>query len=678
MTAPPHRRDIQGLRAVAVLLVALAHAGVGFLRGGFVGVDVFFVLSGFLITGLLLAEVRRTGGVSLRDFYVRRARRILPAAALTLVAVDVAAYALLDPIRAREVVHDIVYAAAFAANARFAAQNVDYFARSAPPSPVLHYWSLAVEEQFYLVWPLLISLALLAGARLRGLGALVGCLTCASLAWSIHETATAPGAAYFSPFTRAWELGLGASLAVGAPVVGRIPAPAKTVLGWSGLAAIAAAAIVYSSRTPFPGAAALLPTVGAAGVIVAGTAPSRVAAGRLLALRPLGFVGDRSYAFYLWHWPVLIFADSRSLAPRLALLAGAFLLACGSYALVENPIRRNVRRRRTTLVVVAACAASLAGAAHASLAAIDRTEHRFERAMIARHPAAAQQAAPPPHLTRGALPAVIASVEAARRGSPIPHGLTPTLHDLKGITRPYVPPAGCIGMDTHESFESRVCRVGDATSRRLVVLMGDSHALMWLPAVTEMAWHDHLAVVPLLRLGCIPGRWGSPAEGGGCSAWYGWALAQIRRLHPEVTLLGASIDERGTPSARVALEAVVRAAQDLRRIGRTIVIGDPEALDFDPIACLLSRGATMRTCSTTWPPQALAGYDEVRRSVTRIGDGFLPTRGFVCYRRTCPAVIGHTIAYIDDNHLSSAYSASVAPAFRTAFVRQLAKLERTS
>jgi peptidoglycan/LPS O-acetylase OafA/YrhL len=169
MSSPStHRGDIQGLRAVAVLLVALGHAGVGFLSGGFVGVDVFFVLSGFLITGILLAEARENGSISLVAFYVRRARRILPAAALTLLATDLAAYFLLNFLRAREAVWDSLFAATFAANFRFAQQGTDYFAQAQPPSPLLHFWSLGVEEQFYLVWPALLSVVLFGAALTRG------------------------------------------------------------------------------------------------------------------------------------------------------------------------------------------------------------------------------------------------------------------------------------------------------------------------------------------------------------------------------------------------------------------------------------------------------------------------------------------------------------------------------
>src|SRR5436309_12093448 len=202
-----HRDDIQGLRALAVLLVAFGHAGVGFLAGGFVGVDVFFVVSGFLITGLLLAEARANGSVSLVDFYVRRARRILPAAALTLLATDVASFFLLNFLRARDAVHDSLYAAGFAAYFRFAARGMDYFAQATPPSPLLHYWSLAVEEQFYLVWPALFSLVLFGLALLRRrrrverrqqrrLLLVVVLLAASSLVWSIHLTATLPHAAY--------------------------------------------------------------------------------------------------------------------------------------------------------------------------------------------------------------------------------------------------------------------------------------------------------------------------------------------------------------------------------------------------------------------------------------------------------------------------------------------------
>ncbi|MGH3054306.1 MAG: acyltransferase family protein, partial [Gaiellaceae bacterium] len=421
-----HREDIQGLRAVAVLLVVLTHAGVGFMAGGFVGVDVFFVLSGFLITGLLLAEARKTGSVSLLGFYVRRARRILPAAMLTLVATDIAAYVLVNFVRARETVDDSLHAAGFAANFHFAARGFDYFAQSEPPSPLLHYWSLSVEEQFYLVWPLLLSLTLFGMAwllRRRTAGSerrllwLIGTLTALSFVYSVHLTATSPTTAYYSPFTRAWELGLGATLAVGAATLARLPAAAKVLLGWSGIAAIAVAAVVFSSATPFPGWAALLPTVGTACAIVAGMGDRmpRLAVGRWLGVRPMSMIGDRSYAFYLWHWPVLILAagyagHTLSVPVKLDLMVGAFLLSCLSFALIENPIRHRMRSRAKTLVVVLACAGVFLGTVAASLAGINREQQRFQGPTTT-------QTTPlgihgPTSTAKGALSTVIAAVRA--------------------------------------------------------------------------------------------------------------------------------------------------------------------------------------------------------------------------------------------------------------------------
>ncbi len=447
---------------MAVLLVVLNHAGVGLLGGGFVGVDVFFVLSGFLITGLLLAEARANGSVSLIDFYVRRARRILPAAALTLLATDLAAFFLLNFLRARDAVQDGLYAAAFSANFRFAARGTDYFAQTQPPSPLLHYWSLSVEEQFYLVWPALLSIVLFgvairrrrrqAGRRQhRRLLLVVVLLAAVSLGYSVHLTATLPPAAYFSPLTRAWELGLGAALAVGASTLGRVPPAGKLVMGWTGLLAIAVAAILFSDRTPFPGSAALLPTIGTALVIGAGIGNRhpRLAVGRLLALRPMRIVGDRSYAFYLWHWPVLILAAAYvghelSVGVQLGLLAGAFLLSCVSYALVENPIRRRFRSRSATGVVFTVSMAAVLGTAVLSLGALDRAQQRFEAPAASAAVVAPAMLAVSNQTQAGTLPEVVAAVQAARRGEPIPSGLRPSIHRLWSIPPPYALPDGCL------------------------------------------------------------------------------------------------------------------------------------------------------------------------------------------------------------------------------------------
>jgi peptidoglycan/LPS O-acetylase OafA/YrhL len=326
-----HRDDIQGLRGVAVLLVVLDHASVPGFRGGYVGVDVFFVLSGYLITRLLLADAISTGRISLIRFYVRRAKRILPAATLTLLTTIVAGNLLLNFIRAREIATDTIWAALFAANVHFAHLGTDYFAQWQPQSPVQHYWTLAVEEQFYIVWPAALSLILVGavgGWRPRRAHATlvdtmshsavlrVLCVAtpamALSLAWSIYYTPRSPTDAYFSTFTRAWELGIGAILACATltawQVRSRYLGLAAALGGWAGLVAVAWAAATYSSSTIFPGAAALVPVIGAALLIAAGMHRQRprYGASAALSVAPLRYVGDRSYALYLRHWPVLL------------------------------------------------------------------------------------------------------------------------------------------------------------------------------------------------------------------------------------------------------------------------------------------------------------------------------------------------------------------------------------
>ena len=270
-----HRDDVQGLRAIAVLTVIASHASVPFLSGGFVGVDVFFVISGFLISQLLFREVEKSGRLSIPGFYARRARRILPAATLVTVATILASAIWLSAVDTLTVAKDALWAVFFAANIHFAAVGTDYFAQEEPPSPLQHYWSLSVEEQFYLVWPaLLLVLVLLARRRAlprRLVLVVLVVLTGASFAWSLISTSSDPLAAYFSTLARAWELGLGALTAlVAATVAARMPSLVRGLVCLAGLVLIGIACVTYSDATPFPGSAAAVPVVGSALVLLAG------------------------------------------------------------------------------------------------------------------------------------------------------------------------------------------------------------------------------------------------------------------------------------------------------------------------------------------------------------------------------------------------------------------------
>ena len=378
-----HRDDIQGLRAIAVLTVIASHAGVPFLPGGFVGVDVFFVISGFLISQLLFREVEKSGRVSIPGFYARRARRILPAATLVTVATIVASAIWLSAIDLVEVVKDSLWAVFFAANIHFAEVGTDYFAAEEPPSPLQHYWSLSVEEQFYLVWPALLLVLVLVSRRRAQQKALpkrlvFGVLlvvTVASFVWSVVSTSSDPLAAYFSTPARAFELGLGALTALVAPAVAaRWSALVRGLVCATGLVLIAVACVAYTDQTAFPGSAAALPVVGSALVLLAGaggqaTQPIPV---RALGVLPMRTVGDWSYSLYLWHWPVLIIAQRRldedlGFWRTTLCVVVVFVLSALTYRYVEQPFRSPKRfpvRRALTLypaAVAVVAAASLGG-----------------------------------------------------------------------------------------------------------------------------------------------------------------------------------------------------------------------------------------------------------------------------------------------------------------------------
>lgn len=355
------RSDIEGMRAVAVGLVVLYHGFHAPFTGGFVGVDVFFVISGFLITNLLLHEGARNARISISRFYARRVRRILPAAALVVLATVFVVYYRLGFIAGNQIADDAKWTAVFMANIHFGLLATDYLGSQLPPSPLQHMWSLGVEEQFYLVWPgLFLGLVLLVrGKRHRNaLAVMLLGIIGTSLAWSVIQTRSNATWAYFSPLTRAWELALGALVAVLATVAARIrPAWLIEVLSLCGLGGIVLSALVLNSSTHYPGSAVALPVISTALLIVAGCANQRTLVGRVLALRPMQWVGARSYSLYLWHWPFLTIAAEYwgrklSATQSTVLLLLALAATAITYRLIENPVRHaRVLARHTGLTL---------------------------------------------------------------------------------------------------------------------------------------------------------------------------------------------------------------------------------------------------------------------------------------------------------------------------------------
>lgn len=353
------RRDIQGLRALAVVLVVCDHAGVPGCRGGFVGVDMFFVISGFVITGLLLRQPRHILWRTLADFYSRRIRRIVPAATVVLMATVVVAYLTLGHRMDPTLLGDVRWAALFAGNFRLIETGANYFVPGLSPSLVTHFWSLAVEEQFYLTYPLLFIAASWFGSeRTRrltlALVLVVGGV--ASLAWSVHETPLNAVVAYYSPFTRFWELALGSLVAL---IPARWAVPLRwpnVLLSFGAFAVIAEVVLHFSATTPFPGSLALLPCGATAVLLWTGLAQPRGGPRSWLSWGPLNFLGNISYSLYLYHFgwlvlPALLASRWTTPGARVGEVAAAGLCATASYYWLENPLRRSSRLKEDGLSV---------------------------------------------------------------------------------------------------------------------------------------------------------------------------------------------------------------------------------------------------------------------------------------------------------------------------------------
>ena len=313
------------------------------------GVDVFYAISGYVITNLLLRQVGRYGRPHFAEFYARRARRILPAAGLVALGTVIASYALLGFIRGNEVADDARWIAVFLGNNHFASVGTNYFQSEMPPSPLLNYWSLAVEEQFYVAYPAAIAVLVVLARRLpirTKLMVFTGATFVVSFIWSVHYTSVNSASAYFSIWTRAWELALGGFVAASSPLWARLPSAMGAVVAWSGLAAIAVGVVSFSSATLYPGWAAIVPVGGAALTILGGVRANRFGPELLLGTRLFRWVGKLSFSIYLWHWPVLTIgaqAASRplSLGRRLALAAASVAGAAITFYCLEDPVRRS-------------------------------------------------------------------------------------------------------------------------------------------------------------------------------------------------------------------------------------------------------------------------------------------------------------------------------------------------
>jgi peptidoglycan/LPS O-acetylase OafA/YrhL len=686
------RPDIEGLRAVAVIAVVLYHAGMPGVAGGYIGVDVFFVISGFLITGLLWREAATTDTVALGRFYGARARRLLPAAATVGIATAVGSAALLPPLQARSVLVDGIASALYVGNYRFAVQGTDYLASDLPPSPFQHYWSLGVEEQFYLVWPaLIIGAAWLVRRRSRGAASgatpyavVLALVAAGSLAVDVWWTRTSPPWAFFSLPTRAWELAAGGLVALSIEHWRRLPRRPAAIAGWGGLALIVLTCNQLGPGTPYPGTAALLPVLGTALVIGGGCVAGGLGAGRLLCRPAMRAVGRVSYSWYLWHWPVLVLlppllGEPAGLPARLAGAAVSAGLAVITLHLVENPGRFAAALRRSAKASLALAGAASAATACACLLLLSVLPAPVGHGAAA--PKANIVALPPTAVPPG--PAVDpreAAVQQAFKQArdavaasaglrAVPSNLDPSLAAAPA-DKAAVFVNGCVR--SWRDVGQSECATGDTASPTTVALVGDSHAAMWTPAFERLAGQRHWRLETLAKVTCPLQelRIDSPYLGREyteCEQWRGQIMDRLKAEHPRLVVLDMS-RRYGADFGFVSydpawIDTLGRTVARLRGIGAAVLVLGPAPDPQSSVpTCLSGHLDDAAACAPARRVAVNDGGIGAERSATTTGGGdYADLTDLFCTADRCPMIVGNTLVFRDDNHVTTEYAQLLTP-----------------
>lgn len=656
-----YRIDIQGLRAVAVALVVIYHIWPQYLPSGFVGVDVFFVISGYLITNHLRHEIERKGTLSLRGFYARRVRRLLPAATLVLLATVIAALFVAPRFKLMDIAYDTLASTLYAQNWRLLFQSIDYLGAEEAAGPLQHFWSLAIEEQYYIVWPLLLLAfaSVVARPSFRVSAAwLISLVLVLSLLASVLVTRADQSVAYFATYTRVWELALGSLLAFLPWRLSR--ASVASAAGFLGLVMVLVSGFVFSSDTAFPGYAALLPTVGTALIIWAGGKGAFQE--QALSRAPLTFLGDISYSLYLWHWPVIIFAGYLGLevigiAEGVGLIALSVALSWLTKVYVEDRFRKPTRAatpaggrrlRNRTLGLASVCMGLSLSASAAVYLWVWNQGGEMSEFLADSMPGARALNENPPLAAWTPGEPVTPSPEVARED--MASSYDNRCHQSVRHTKP------------------NGCEIGVEEGQKLVVLAGDSHAANWIPAFEVLAQAQNWRVISYTKSACsitlmdIQARGKRYAE---CTEWSANFLNDIAEMKPDLVVLGRSVgakfhDSESQPASDAeAVNMLNKVFDRVRATGAGVaVIRDTPRMPFDPLLCF----DDCTKCSAD-REEALKRYDPLIDAANRDESAALidMTDG-LCREDRCHVVEGNVIVWRDWHHLTETYACTLAGA----------------
>jgi peptidoglycan/LPS O-acetylase OafA/YrhL len=695
------RLDIEGLRAIAVVAVVLDHL-IQWPRGGFVGVDIFFVISGYLISGILLREATATGRISFRQFYIRRIKRILPAAAVVLSVTVTAAFVVFYAGRASSIAGDALWALLFSANWRFAILGTDYMNSGSSVSPIQHYWSLGVEEQFYILWPWIILGALYVARRLRsnarGTVAILAIAVAASMlisfAFALWETQANHTVAYFSTFSRGWELSAGALLAVLTASFTGFVRPLRVALLWLGLALLAGSCLFITPETPFPGPNAVYPVLGTCLVILAGTGVQSGAYDKSawVLTNPVSrYVGKISYSLYLWHFPVIIFAGALlpSGSKRFYVIAVALmiLLSVSSFMLVEDPIRRSsfgsprakVQGRspgvRIKPIAAAICAAVLVAAPVTASATLGQQGTGDAGSSLAGTEGLGSITATTPEGRQEQLRTALVATQWPSL-TPDPAGMGPD----GALAKPaeWIKD-GCLGGElsplAHDKDVTRNaerCVYGNESAARSVIVFGDSTTMSFVPGIRKALEDQDVKIYVYTVAACSPTLVpdGEDASAQECIRFKAWVQEEIQRLRP-ATVVSSFLRNDGHlashatgPQADAEWQRNISAMGDfvIKNGARYVLLEAPAPAKADPSLCI-TRFSIPGDCVTQRATTFDNNSDVERRALASLGKEalYLPTKDWFCVDGKCPAFIGNTALYADINHISARASEELAP-----------------